>query len=136
MKTAIKAISLFLFMQVFLTVSFAQYASFTGHNEPTTTPIRFVGNLPSGPVFEMSLANEKTESYLVVITNREGNVLYSQKMKGENLKRKYNFALENNQLPSDFFVNFEITNLETKKTKRYDVSNEQTVQADFKIARL
>lgn len=126
-KIAIAFFSLFI-------IGFSQ-PSFSKTN--TQDPIQFaiISNLSNSPIFELKVANNEVSGYLVSIKDGDGNLLYTEKLKGKSLIRKYRFDI-NTELTESFDVTFEVTNIKTNKTFVYKATSSRRIIEDIIIAKL
>ena len=61
-------------------------------NEPIE--LKYMGKTNDQPVFQLNLNNPKASEYYISIKDESGKVLYSEKVKGENVTRNYRFDLQ------------------------------------------
>lgn len=112
-------------------------ATFAGVKTDSPVELKFIGKIKSNPVFELNLNNEKSDEYFINIKDENSNVLYSEKVKGINLIRKYQLQINEADLNSyGFGVRFEVTSASTHKTKVYKVSTETSVTENIVVAQL
>ena len=102
MKQTIKAtkmITLGLF--TLCTLGFTN-ATFAGAKTDTPAELKFIGKIKNQPVFELNLNNDASDEYYINIKDANYNVLYSEKIKGENLSRKYQLDVDASELTGSF----------------------------------
>ena len=99
--------------------------------------LKFIGSKASQPVFLLNLNNPEVGEYLIALKDQDMNVLYSEKIKGINLSRKYQIAVEEAEFRSpDFGVNVEVTSLKTHKTEVYKIRSSTRIVENILIAKL
>ncbi|MBS1496137.1 MAG: hypothetical protein JSU03_14330 [Bacteroidetes bacterium] len=104
-------------------------------NNPTE--IKFLGSVKKQPVFQLDLNNTESDTYDIVVKNSNGYEIFSEKLNGANLSRKYRLDISEEELSSpDFSLTFEITSLKTNRTKSYKVSQKSQYIQNFEIAAL
>ena len=96
-------------------------------HEPSGVEVKYLGSVQKNPVFEVNLTNNEGDNFIVRILDVTGTVLYTEKLEGKNISRKYRIAteeeLENGSL------RFEIRGIKSKKTEVYAVGvNENTTR--------
>jgi hypothetical protein len=100
----------------------------------TTTELKFVGSFNSTPVFQLELNNTENAEYVVIVRDSEKKVLFSEKLSGEKISRKYKLQAE--ELEQVAGTTFEITNKKTKETTKYEVNSSSSFVTDVSIAKL
>lgn len=137
MKQSIKtskvvAISLF----TFCTMAFA-HPTFAHIKIDNPVELKFIGKIKDQPVFQLNLNYKETEVYYINIKDENYNVLYSEKIKGANLSRKYRLDIDPSELNSvGFIVRVEVTSAKTHKSEVYKMSSHTSVTTDIVVAKL
>ncbi|MEO6538379.1 MAG: hypothetical protein ABIT07_11390 [Ferruginibacter sp.] len=112
-------------------------STFAGVKTGEPVELKFIGSKASQPVFLLNLNNPEAGEYLIALKDQDMNVLYSEKIKGINLSRKYQIAVEEAEFRSpDFGVNVEVTSLKTHKTEVYKIRSSTRVVENILIAKL
>ncbi len=112
-------------------------ATFAGIKTNTPAELKFIGKIKNQPVFELNLNNDASDEYYVNIKDANYNVLYSEKIKGENLSRKYLLDIDASQLSDPAFgVRVEVTSAKTHKTQVYKISSQTSVTENIEVAKL
>jgi hypothetical protein len=58
--------------------------------EPTSViDLKFIGNVNDQPVFELNLQNTSEDEYAVIFRDNYGNILYSERIKGTSITKKF-----------------------------------------------
>lgn len=136
MKQALKTtriITVGLFTLCTMGLSVATFA-----NVKTDEPIevKFIGKTENQPVFLLKLNNQQSEKYLIVIKDRNNNILFSENVEGVDISRRYRMDLGQADVSSsDFGINIQVTSAKTHKTEVYTISSTQRVIEDFEVAK-
>ncbi len=109
--------------------------TFAGVKTGDPVELKFIGSIKSQPVFQLKLNNSEAETYSISIRDEYQNVIYSEKIKGINLSRKYQLAIDEADLGSGG-VTVEITSAKTHKTQAYKISSSTKVIENFEVAKL
>lgn len=97
----------------------------TGDENPAVE-LKFIGNLNSQPVYQLSLNNIEDGEYTIIIKDVAGEVLYSERAKGVNITRKFQL---NTAEVDENALRFEIINRKNFESTVYELSkNTRTVQ--------
>lgn len=113
-KTKIVALAL-----VTLFTTTVALPAFAGNDDDKKAEVSYVGNLNEMPVFRLSLNNKAKEAFYVSVTDKEGNVLYSEKVSGANIVRNYQF---DGELYGNYNLTFSITDIKGNEVGTYTVS--------------
>ncbi|MEO8416112.1 MAG: hypothetical protein ABI472_20795 [Ginsengibacter sp.] len=121
---------------ILCTIGLAQ-ATFAGASTGDPAELKFIGKIRNQPVFQLSLHNTEAGEYFINIKDENYNVLYSEKVKGENLSRKYQLDIDEADLNApNFGVRVEVTSARTHKTQVYKVSSHISVVENIVVAKL
>jgi hypothetical protein len=133
MKAIIKAKTITAALVIILVMGLTQPASSLDKSE-TSVELQFMGKYSNGPLFRLKLNNPETGEFLIRVKDGDGNLLYSEKLKGNNLSRNYRIDISEEELYT-FKAQFEVTNVKTKETSVYKVSNKNRVITDIIVAK-
>jgi len=112
-------------------------ATFAGIKSDNPAELKFIGKIKNQPVFQLSLNNNEADVYYINIKDANYNVLYSEKIKGENLSRKYQLDIDESELNTPGFgVRVEVTSAKTHKTQVYKISSQTSVTENIVVAKL
>lgn len=98
-----------------------------------SSEIRFVGNSDNLPVIQLELNNPAAEEYFITIRNSKKKMLLREKLKGENVVRRYKLNTED--LSRIEGTTFEVINKKSKETIVYTISGGKITaqnKSDFK----
>jgi hypothetical protein len=106
-------------------------------NEKNENPVelKFIGKHLNGPMFLLNVNNSEAGIFLIKVRDIEGNLLYSEKLKGEKIARRYQVTIDP-ALYDEFQVQFEITSTKTNETLTYNVVNSKRAIDNIVVARL
>jgi ribosomal protein S13 len=97
------------------------------------TELKYIGKMEGFPVFELDVNNEEEGEYYVTISDKHNEVLYSARLKGTSLSKKYRLDLNEDDLKN---VRFEVTSRKTNENVAYEVSKEIGYVRDVSVAKL
>ena len=104
-------------------------------NEPME--LKYVGKTENQPVFQLNLNNPNASEYFISIKDQSGKVLYSEKVKGENIRRNYRFDINDFDLSSpDFGITVQVTTAKTHQTEVFHVKSTTHVVENYEVAKL
>ncbi len=86
-------------------------------NDIPGVEIKYLGFRDKNPVFEIIMNNPKNDNFIITIRDESGTVLFSEKLSGKNLSRKYRIDTE--EEITEGGLRFEVTSLTSKKTEIY-----------------
>ena len=95
---------------------------------------QFVGKVENLPVFRLVLNSENTANYQVTVKVDNGEVLFTERLKGSNISRMYKLDTDNTDLISG--TTFEVTNKTTNQTTVYKINNLTRTIDNVTIAKL
>jgi hypothetical protein len=112
-------------------------ATFAASTAGNPTELKFVGKVNERPVFELNLNNSEAGEYFIDIKDVNNNVLYSEKINGSNLSRRYQLDINDADLSDPAFgVRFEVTSATTHQTTVYKISTQTKVTQNIVVAKL
>jgi hypothetical protein len=109
-------------------------AAFAGKTNEGPAELKFLGKEKNLPLFQLNLNNSDNSSYVVTVKDAEGNVIFSEKLTGENITRMYKLDTEDAEVIGG--TTFEVTNSKTKNTSVYKIKNNVKIVTDVEIAKL
>ncbi len=107
------------------------------NNEKDQTSIaelQFIGKVKNLPVFRLQFNNEMHEEFDVTIKDENGDILYSEKLKGNTTFRMYKLDSENSEHISG--TTFEVTNRGTNKKTVYRINQFIHTEDNLVVTRL
>lgn len=99
----------------------------------STIELKYIGKAEDGPVFQLNLVNEQEEEFSITFRDENGNVLYSEKVKGTNITKR--FRLSNEQLADDT-VKVEVKNKKGSILEQYTINRQVKVVDEASVTKL
>ena len=97
--------------------------------------IKYLGAAQNAPVFELSFTNELVQEFQITITDKY-NTIFTEKIKGKGLVRKYQFVNEDVSAITREdvnVINVEIRNLSTNNVITYKINPNTRVQNEIEL---
>lgn len=116
------------------TVALTNDATATIKTDPPVTALKYLGFVERNPVFELTLNNIEAESYLINIRDQSGTVIFSERLSGKNISRKYRIDTED-EIPEGG-LRFEVKSLKSKKTDVYIAGMTENVTREVAVTKL
>ena len=98
--------------------------------------LNVVGRLNSSPLLELKAKNQDENEYILRVKDASGVLLYSERLNGKNILRKYQLDISDADSYDALNVRFELTSVKTKETFTYTVSRRSRVVEDVMVAKL
>ena len=139
MKHAIKTTKMITMGLFTLCTMGLSQATFAGLKSDNPVEFKFVGKVKNRPVFQLNLNNIEAEEYFIRIKDENYDVLYSEKVKAEqlNFSRNYGLDIEEDELNAPgFAVIVEVTSAKTHVTQVYKISSHRSVTENIVVAKL
>jgi hypothetical protein len=134
MKTAVNNFRLLAAaMIIIFSLSLTPAANANGTNGNLPVVVKCIGYQNESPIFHVSFGNEAEEEFLFTIKDVQGNLIYSDRLKGKNIERK--FKLVSEDVPYDEF-NFEFTNVKTNTSVKYKVVAKTRIVNDTEVTKV
>ena len=125
----IMAIALVAFTLAFSTATLANDEG--GKNN--VTELKFIGNLENQPVFQLSLNGAEEDEYSITFRDEYGNILYADKVKGDNITKK--FLLKAEEI-GDATVNVVVRAKKTGKVEVYSINRSHSYVEETVVAKV
>ncbi|MBI1341300.1 MAG: hypothetical protein GC171_00040 [Terrimonas sp.] len=119
-------------LMIILTLGFTQNVNATGQNEKPVG-LKYVGKLKNLPVFQLDINGAPGAEYIIRISDDANMVIYSEKVKGENISRKFQL---NDEVLGNAYLTFEVVKKDDNTVTSYKVSNNTRTIQDIEIAKL
>ena len=105
----------------------------TQHQGPIE--LKAISNLNKKPMFELIVNNAEAGEFLVKVKDGNGDLLYSETLKGTNVSRKYQLDI-NEEVYNTFNVRFEIESVKTHEKYIYNVTRSTREIQEIIVAKL
>ena len=102
--------------------------------DPPITEVKYVGSVEDSPVFELTLKNYQEDNYFITIRDAAGTIIFSEKLTGANISRKYRIDTEE-QL-SEGGLRFEVRSMKTRKLETYIAGFTENVTREIAVTKL
>jgi len=109
------------------------YPAQANETKPAPAELKYLGQLKSQPLFELTFNQDEDTEFLVVIRDEFQNVLYKEYVKAGTISKKY---LLNTDELGDTPIHFEITGRKTDKTIVYKVNNNSRFIQDLVVSQV
>lgn len=133
MKTVISTLtkSALVLLAVF-TMSFSTNTGKPGKSD-NPAELTYVGSVNNQLQFQLNLKNTESDEFVITIRNRNNEILFKERIKGENISRKYQLETEENDATG---TTFEVVSKKTKSRVTYSVNESKRLVQDVSITAL
>ena len=122
-------------LMAFISTSFSNPVSaMDKKSDPPGVEIRYLGFVDNNPVFEILTNNVKTDNFFITIRDEAGTVLFSEKLSGKKLSRRYRIDTE--EEITDGGLRFEVRSVNSKKTEVYIAGISETVTREMAVNKI
>jgi hypothetical protein len=94
---------------------------------------RYIGNKENQPVFMLNLVNAEEDEYTISFRDKNGNVLYSERLKGSNITKR--FLLNVDEIGSGE-LNVEIKSKKNNQVQLYKIGTTQSVVTETVVNKI
>ena len=134
-KTMSKNKAIIIALMAVISTSFSNAVSaMDKKSDPPVVEIKYLGFQNKNPVFEITLNNSQADNYFITVRGESGNTLYSEKLSGKNISRKYRVDTEE-EIPEGS-LRFEIRTGSTNKTEVYVVGTNEIVTREMAVNKI
>lgn len=103
-------------------------------NDPPVIEFKYLGSQDSNPVFELIMNNTKDDNFMITIRDESGTVLYSEKLSGKNLSRKY--RIDTQEEITEGSLRFEVRSVNSRKTEIYSVGVSENTTREMAVDKI
>lgn len=121
------------FATLFSTVFTSTVNATEGNGEPGVE-IKYIGFLQRNPVFEININKPETENFIVTIRDKSGDVLFSEKLSGKTISRKY--RIDTQEEIEEGGLRFEVKSVKSNKTEVYIAGISENITREMAINRI
>jgi len=114
--------------------AFTNPAMATTKTDPPVTEVKYLGFVGNNPVFELNLNGLHSDNYLISIRDASGTVIFSERLNGKNISRKYRIDTE--EAIPEGGLRFEVKSLKTKKTDIYVAGVTENTTREVAVTKL
>ena len=94
---------------------------------------RYIGNKENQPVFLLSLANAEEDEYTISFRDKNGNVLYSDRLKGANITKR--FLLNTDEIGTNE-LSVEIRSKKNNQVQLYKIGTSQSLVTETVVNKI
>lgn len=125
MKIKMRNYGMMLMAVVALTLAFSTTTLANGEKNPRSSSIelKFIGHYENQPVFLLNLNNTEEDEFSITFRDDYGNVLYSGKVKGSNISKKF---MLNTEEIGDNVLNVEVKAKKNDKSEVYQINRNRS----------
>ena len=109
----------------------AQTVAFAGN--PPMAELTYVGTEDQKLVFSFKFKNESGEKCIVRFRDNEGTTIYSEKLSGTNISKKFLLDREAFEKSGLTFI---VTTINTKQTQTFELNSNTRLVEDFVVTKL
>ncbi len=115
-----------------LSLGFAQATFANDKVVLATDPVelKFIGNINEQPVFQLNLNNATEEEFVITVRDAANVILYTERVKGTEISRKYRFNTEEVDLSG---LSFQVSSRKTNQVNVYKVVNNTRFVQDISV---
>lgn len=96
--------------------------------------IKYLGFRERNPVFEINISKAETENFVITIRDVSGTVLYSEKLTGKNISRKYRIDTEEEIEKGG--LRFEVKSVSDNKTEVYIAGVDENIRREMVVNKI
>ena len=119
-------------MMAFIGTSFSNPVSaMDKKSDPPGVEIKYLGFQDKNPVFEIIITNVQADNYFITIRGESGTALYTEKISGKSISRKYRIDTEE-VIPANG-LRFEIRTGSSNKTEVYVAGTNESITREMAV---
>jgi hypothetical protein len=103
------------------TFLFGNTVQASGEEGDCKAELHFVNNAEKKLIFRLVLNNNSNACYVVTVADKNGDIIFAEKVSGTNISRIYKLNVENINVAEG--TTFSVTNKTTKETTLYKVNS-------------
>ena len=103
-------------------------------SDPPGVEIRYLGFVNKNPVFEITTSNVQADNFFITIRDETGTVLFSEKLSGKNISRRYRIDTE--EEIADGGLRFEVRSVNSKKTTVYLAGISENITKEMAVTKI
>lgn len=104
-----------------------------GGDNNNNVELKYLGQLKNQPVFQLNIKSAPDAEFLVRITDEANNVVYAEKLKGQDITKKFQLS---DDAQENSLLTFEIINKKDNTVTTYKVRNNTRTVQDIEIAKI
>ncbi len=129
-NSVLVAVALFL---VFSVVFSATASANEGKKDNPVIELKHIGTYDNQPIFQLSLNTPVEEEFTITLRDKDGNVLYSDKVKGTSITKKFLLSTEE---VGDNILSVEVKAKKNTKAEIYTINRKQNLVEETLVTKL
>ena len=122
-------------VMAFISTSFGNpLSAMDKKSDPPVVEIKYLGFKEKNPVFEIIINNIQADDYYITVRGESGTALYSEKVSGKNISRKYRIDTE--EIIPDGGLRFEIRAGSSNKTEVYVAGTTESITREMAVNKI
>lgn len=122
-------------LMAIISTSFINPVSAMDHNKDFPgVEIKYLGFVDGNPIFEITTNNAQADNFFITIRDEAGTVLFSEKLSGKNLSRKY--RIDTDEEITDGGLRFEVRSVKSKKTEVYIAGISENITREMAVTKI
>jgi hypothetical protein len=125
MNNKLRNFGMMMMAVIAFTFAFSTTTLANGEKNPKSSSIelKFIGHYENQPVFQLSLNNTEEDEFSITFRDDYGNVLYSGKVKGSNISKKFMLNIEE---IGDNVLSVEVKGKKSDKSEVYQINRNRS----------
>jgi hypothetical protein len=119
---------------VFVSTAFSNPVIAMDNKPDPGVEIKYLGFRERNPVFEINISKAETENFVITIRDVSGTVLFSEKLTGKNISRKYRIDTEEEIEKGG--LRFEVRSVSTNKTEVYIAGIDENITREMAVNKI
>lgn len=107
--------------------------AFANEGSNPAIELKFIGHSNNQLVFQLNLKNAEEEEYIITITDKEGNTIYTERIKGANISKKLLF---NKEEIADDIMRVKVRSKKNNVTETYEINRSTRVVEETSVNKL
>ena len=134
-KVMNKSKAIIIGMMAIISTSFSNpLSAMDKKTDPPVVEIKYLGFQDKNPVFEIVFNNVQADNYFITIKGEAGTTLYSEKISGKSISRKYRIDTE--EEISEGGLRFEVRVGSTNKTEVYVAGTTESITREMAVNKI
>ena len=132
MKNAFNYVAVALFLVLSVTIATPVMANEEDKKNPSIE-LKHIGNRENQPIFQLSLTSPVEDEFTITLRDKEGNVLYSDRVKGTSITKKFLVSTED---LGDNILTVEVKGKKSPKSEIYTINRKQNIVEETLVTKL
>jgi len=134
-KVMNKSKAIIIAMMAIISTSFSTpLSAMDKKSDPPVVEIKYLGFNDKNPVFEIIINGFQADNYFITVRGESGTALYSEKISGKNISRKYRIDTEE-VIPANG-LRFEIRVGSSNKTEVYVAGTTESISREMAVNKI